>query len=52
MKQLNIQHAIDSLRAEEEKRMVARAVFLRDKKTALQKTLNIISEQKRDFSRE
>jgi DNA repair exonuclease SbcCD ATPase subunit len=45
-KRLNIQHAIDSLRAEEEKRMIARTLFLKEKKTALQSKLSSISDQK------
>jgi chromosome segregation ATPase len=52
MKRMNIQHAIDSLRAEEQKRMTARSLFLREKRVTLEAELAEIATQKSGFLKE
>jgi chromosome segregation ATPase len=52
MKRRNIQHAIDSLRAEEEKRLTARSSFLREKKASLAAKVTEISEQRSGILKE
>lgn len=48
-KQMNVQNAIDALRAEEEKKSNARHIFLSEKRRTLKQKLEEIAKQKRSF---
>ena len=52
MKRMNIQSAIDSLRAEEEKRISARHLYLNEKKKNLTKELESMRQEKSDILRD
>ena len=48
-KQMNVQNAIDALRAEEEKKSSARHIYLSEKRRTLRQKLDDLAEQKRVF---
>jgi hypothetical protein len=52
MKRLNTRNALDVLRAEEEKRITARRLFLNEKRVQLRTKLKSVNEQKESISTE